>query len=416
MQELSYDEVKEKLSQGELEPHQFYNTDLESSQRFGIDHYLENEQDNIDVDQTLNIVFSDIEVFTNSTGKFKVEQGAVSNVCADTVYSTFEKIYHVFFLVLPQITTLISQNNIQNYEKRMTEYLLEKGYIEKDEQIKIYLYYNELQMLKDIWALKRRIDPAVLSGFNSDAYDYPYLHQRTLNLLNGNEKETNKLISRFGSVKVKRFKTMTLIEIPEFALMDLRRLYMPRDEGGLNYGKKQSSYSLDWISQMELKLQKLDYNKDGKNLDQLYLTDPYTLILYNIVDVVLCVKLNNKLKHIDLHNLLRRDMKTPMSISLRGSSALFDTYFSYSLEKFHNLKVKHGIAQERKNSISSAEIKKIPKPKDNKIKWKVKTVDMRSYSKIVNRFPGAYVKEGYGKIVTETMGLLADMDKKCPLA
>lgn len=406
---LSFEEVEVKLNSGELEPFQFYNTDLESSQRFALDYYLENEKDNIDIDQPLNILFSDIEVFTNKTGKFKVEHGAVSNICSNTLYSTFEKIYHVYFLVLPQIANLINQNNVIEYEKQMTEYLLKKQYLHENEKIKLHLYFNELQMIKDIWQNTRRIDPAILSGFNSDLYDYPYLYLRLLKLL-GNEKETNNIISRFGSIKVRKFKNKTLIEIPEFAIIDIRRLYIPRDEGGLNYGKKLSSYSLDWVSQTELKLQKLDYNKDGKSLDKLYLTDPYTLILYNIVDVVLCIKLNEKLKHIDLHNLLRRDMKTPIGISLRGSSATFNTYFSYALEKFHGLKVKNGIVQERKNSISSSDIKKIPKPKDNNIKWKVKKVDVKSHSKIVNRFPGAYVKEGFGKIVTETMGLLADAD------
>lgn len=231
MRKLKFEEVEGKLNAGELEPFQFYNTDLESSQRFALDHYLQNDGDNIDEDQPLNIVFNDIEVFANHTGKFKVEQGAVSNICANTLYSTFEKIYHVYFLVLPQISNIINQSNVADYEKSMTNYLISKNYLRKDEKIKIYLFYNELQMLKAIWDKTKELDPAVLSGFNSDAYDYPYMYQRILNLV-GNEKEANKIISRFGTVKVKRFKTMMIIEIPEFALMDLRRLYMPRDEGG----------------------------------------------------------------------------------------------------------------------------------------------------------------------------------------
>jgi len=158
-------------------------------------------------------------------------------------------------------------------------------------------------------------------------------------------------------------------------------------------------------------LKKLEYNKEGYALDKFYEMNPIGYLKYNIVDVILCARLNDKLKHIELHNLLRRDMKTPLGLSLRGSSALFDTFFSYDLES-HGKKMRYGMTQEMSRSLSEHEVKACVKPKEKKTKWTIKKVNEKEYRKIVSHFEGAYVKEGLGAIIDSRQGITIDLDAR----
>lgn len=145
------------------------------------------------------------------------------------------------------------------------------------------------------------------------------------------------------------------------------------------------------------------------SLDTLYETDPITYIKYNLVDVILVKKLNDKLKHIELHSMLRRDMKTPLMYSIRGSSALFDTFFSYDLEKYGKY-FRSGIIDENIIKITEQDIKNIPRPKEKSTKWTLNEVDSEVYLKILNKFEGAYVKNPIAKITDINSGINADLD------
>ena len=170
-----------------------------------------------------------------------------------------------------------------------------------------------------------------------------------------------------------------------------------------------SQYSLDAIAEKELKIQKVEYADTGMSLDQLYERDPVTFIKYNIGDVAICVRLNEKLKHIELHNMLRRDMKTPFSSSMVGVSSLFTSMFNYTLQE-KKLGIRWGLLQDSNNSISEQELQQIERPKEKSIKWTVKKVDESIFRKILSRFVGAYVKEGLGKILNIHDGILVDLD------
>ena len=67
--------------------------------------------------------------------------------------------------------------------------------------------------------------------------------------ISGNE-DAKKIISKFETVEFRNGK----VQIFDYAIADLMYLYKPRDEGGLNYGKKNFSYSLDNISLSELNI------------------------------------------------------------------------------------------------------------------------------------------------------------------
>src|ERR1035437_9261845 len=154
----------------------------------------------------------------------------------------------------------------------------------------------------------------------------------------------------------------------------------------VNMGSKQSSYALDFVADEELDLKKKEYKSEGMNLDNLYEKDPINFLLYNIVDVALCVRMNEKLKHIESYNLLRRLMKTSFTASLRGSSILFDTYVNYKLNSEEKY-ARFGILEESSVSISDDEISTLFIPKT--MKKTVKEVSQQTYRAITGHFAGA---------------------------
>ena len=404
MQNLSIEEFNNL----DISPYQIYNLDLDYQQSFSINSYLENKNDTIDNDQLLNILFADIEVFTNNAGVFPKPEIAKFPINAITIYSTFEKIFRSYFLLQhSNINKFPSKNEIPDLINQFTKDLLVDKYINSDEKLEIYMFTSEMDLIRACWGKIREIDPSVLSGYNMDRFDLPYIYFRLSNLLNKNEVEIGKILSLFGKIKVEKFGNEFLIKIPEMPVSDLMYLYKPRDDGGLNMGSKLSSYALDFVADHELNLRKKDYKDEGMSLDTFYEKDPVNFLLYNIIDVCLCVRLNQKLKHIESYNMLRRLMRTSFTSSLRGSSILFDTYVNYKLNS-ENKFTRFGIVEETAFSISNDEIANLYIPKQ--MKQTVKEISAATVRAVLGRFPGAYVKDSRAQILTNKDGIIIDLD------
>jgi len=172
-------------------------------------------------------------------------------------------------------------------------------------------------------------------------------------------------------------------------------------------GSKQSSYALDFVAEEEVGLKKKEYKDEGMSLDRFYEEDPVNFLLYNIIDVTLCVRMNEKLRHIESYNLLRRLMKTPFTASLRGSTILFDTYVNYKLNN-ENQYTRFGIVEETAVSISEDEISTLYIP--IQMKRTIKEVNQQTYRSIVGHFVGAYVKQSRAQILTNKDGVIMDLD------
>ncbi len=396
------------IKNNQINPYQVYNFDIDYQTYFSIDHYLKNPNDNIEnFDQPLNILFFDIEIYTKNAKVFPDPINAAFPIISNTIYSTFEKTFHSYYMLYENIS-LFRVNDISTIEKEFKKYLLDNKYIKKDDNIKIHIVQSEFELLKQCWNKIHEIDPTVLSGFNADYFDLPYIYNRLEKLTN----DTHKILSKFNSVKKRKYAgNRELISIADYPLLDIQSLYKPRSEGGMNYGESLASYSLDWIANHELKLKKLEYKSEGKSLDDFYLDDPENYLLYNIIDVALCNKLNEKLSHIEFHNTIRRIMKTSFSNSLKGSSILFDNYVYYELRK-NKKNVRYGIISEKKLEINEEIIKKLPKPKIQLVKKpSITSISKSTFLKQTSTFPGAYVKNPpVKKLFNINDGVIVDLD------
>ena len=161
-----------------------------------------------------------------------------------------------------------------------------------------FLMEREEDLLKTFLDL---IDDAdILSGWNSEGFDIPYMVQRTNRVLSKDDTRRfclwgqfpkQREFERFGAANM----TFDLIGRVHMDYMQLYRKYTYEER---------HSYSLDAISEYELGESKTQY--EG-TLDQLYNKDFVKFIEYNRQDTALLHKLDTKLRFLDLANELAHD-------------------------------------------------------------------------------------------------------------
>jgi DNA polymerase elongation subunit (family B) len=148
--------------------------------------------------------------------------------------------------------------------------------------------------------------PDVVTGWNIDFFDIPYLVNRFRSVLGDTESKKLSPWNYMWERKVTvNGREMIQYNIGGVAALDYIELYKWYAPGG----KSQESYKLDNIANVELGENKLSYD-EYDNLHQLYKLNYQKFIEYNIKDVELIVNLEDKLKLLELALTLAYDTKT----------------------------------------------------------------------------------------------------------
>ena len=148
--------------------------------------------------------------------------------------------------------------------------------------------------------------PDAISGWNIKFFDIPYIVNRFNKVLG--EDETKKLSpwgyinSRKTVMNNRELVAYDFVGVSTLDYIELYRWYAPG-------GKSQESYSLNNICNVEIGESKISY-EEFDNLHQLYKLNHQKFIEYNIKDVELVLKLEHKLKLIELGLTLAYDTKT----------------------------------------------------------------------------------------------------------
>ena len=137
--------------------------------------------------------------------------------------------------------------------------------------------------------------PDIITGWNSRFFDIPYLVNRIVKVLG--QKMANKLspwgwykeneINLFGNRKLQVFE---LVGISSIDYMDVYKKFTYVN---------QESYSLNHVAYAELGEKKLDYS-EYSSLHELYKTNFQKFVDYNVRDVVLLERLEEKLKLLEM--------------------------------------------------------------------------------------------------------------------
>ena len=159
---------------------------------------------------------------------------------------------------------------------------------------RVVLVASEKELIKKIFDILRQCDADILTGWNIKLFDMPYIIGRAK--LFFEEKEIQAWMP-FGFMKMRITniggKDYTLYEFPGYTILDYMDLYKKFS------GTNQESYALNNIAKVELDEQKLDYTEYG-SLREFYTQNFQKFAEYNVQDVVLVERLEDKLKLIDL--------------------------------------------------------------------------------------------------------------------
>ena len=171
--------------------------------------------------------------------------------------------------------------------------------------------------------------PDIITGWNIKFFDVPYIVNRFRKILN--EEETRKLspwniiTERKANVNNRELIAYDFLGVCALDYIELYKWYAPG-------GKSQESYRLDNIAQVELGEGKIAYD-EYDSLHALYRQNYQKFIEYNIKDVDLILKLDDKLKLLELAITLAYDTKTNYD-DVFAQTRMWDSLtYSYLLDK-----------------------------------------------------------------------------------
>jgi DNA polymerase elongation subunit (family B) len=173
---------------------------------------------------------------------------------------------------------------------------------------KLILVSSEKELIQKFFELLRQEDIDVLTGWNVKLFDIPYIIGRARLFFNDKEIQSwlpfNFMKERETNIGGTDYR---LFEFPGYTTLDYMDLYKKFS------GTSQESYALNFIAKAELDEQKLDYAEYG-SLREFYTKDFQRFAEYNIQDVELVEKLDNKLRLIDLAVSIAYEAKIPFDV------------------------------------------------------------------------------------------------------
>jgi DNA polymerase elongation subunit (family B) len=227
---------------------------------------------------------------------------------------------------------------------------------------------DETDLCRKFLAFWQENYPDVLSGWNTKFFDIPYLINRFRKILG--EEETKKLSpwnmigERKAVVNNRELIAYDMVGVSSLDYIELYRWYAPG-------GKSQESYKLDNIANVELGDSKLSYD-EFDNLHALYRENFQKFIEYNIKDVDLIVRMEEKLKLIELGLTLAYDTKTNFE-DIFAQTRMWDSMtYAYLLEK--GIVVPPRVVQNKTSAFEGAYVKD---PQVGQHKW-VASFDLNS--------------------------------------
>ena len=158
--------------------------------------------------------------------------------------------------------------------------------VQRGDTVHIKSYATEIELLDAFLTDYEMIHPTILTGWNIDFFDIPYLYNRLKNVF---DEKTSLKLSPIGQIHFNKFRQRYFIA--GVSCLDMLRLYK-----NFTFGER-SSYSLDAIGKIEVGEGKISY--EG-TLDKLYLEDKEKFIDYNVHDVRLVKMIDEKMKLIEL--------------------------------------------------------------------------------------------------------------------
>jgi DNA polymerase elongation subunit (family B) len=275
-----------KVRRFDWEDPDLFESDVSRETRVLSDLYLHSDE----VSTGHRVVFFDIEV--RSKGGFATWMDPFQEVTAISMYSQEEDVYYIFLLDPEQKIESIHESN------------------------KILLScQTEIELLEAFLETYRAVNPTILTGWNTDGYDIPYLYNRLLKVLGPHK--ANRL-SPIDIVKYQQGREK--YQIAGVSSLDYLALYKK-----FTYIQK-PSYRLDAIGRDEVGMGKVEY--EG-TLDDLFHNDLPKFIKYNLTDVEIVVAIDKQKRLIDLVRRICHVGHVPYEDFMYNSKFIEGTILTY---------------------------------------------------------------------------------------
>ena len=234
-----------------------FESDVPIETRILIDAY----EDSDDVSEGHRVLYLDIEVSTE--GGFPNVDEADKEITAIAIYDSLTSKYTAFIL---DRNGLMEDTDSDNREIRC--------------------FTDEDSLLTHFITKWEEIQPTIVTGWNSEQFDMPYLYRRMKNVIGSSQA---KRMSPIGTVYINDWSKKLVVA--GVTHLDYMKLYEK-----LNI-KKEPSYALGAIGKKIVNMEKITYKG---SLDDLYKADINKYVEYNLNDVQIIVALEKKLQFIEL--------------------------------------------------------------------------------------------------------------------
>lgn len=280
----------------------------------------------------INYAFLDIEVDYSSKIGWSSPENPYAPINAITIYKSWEGEY-VTYAVPPK-----GWKDDGTFQQKIKDMWAEHklGFVPN-----VTLCANERELL--LYMLGEIEDADVLSGWNSEFFDIPYIIKRLERVLGkrGVQGMSFKGAPAPKETTVKRFGNDTIVyRLSGRSHLDYLDLFKKFTFEG------RVSYSLGNIAAEELDIPKLDY--DG-TLEQLYHRDFVHFVTYNARDVEVLVKLDLKFKLMQLVNQMAHENTVPFEAVL-GTVRYVETGIINRAHNTHNLVCTDKVIPNEKNA------------------------------------------------------------------
>ena len=234
-----------------------FSSDIPVDTRVLIDAYADSDEVSINHRRA----YIDIEV--DSVGGYPNIEDPIKEVTAIALLDESKDTYYCFILDKDAV--------VQNENKDNTI---------------ILPYLNEEDLLVAFLKKWDEVKPTIVSGWNIDGFDFPYLHARLVRVLG---EEVANALSPINICYFNKYKNkMTIAGVNALDYLVLYKKYS---------GKNLTNYRLDTVAKEELKIGKIEY--EG-SLNDLMKSDIKKFIEYNLHDIILVKKMNDQLQFVEL--------------------------------------------------------------------------------------------------------------------
>ena len=235
-----------------------------------------------------------------------------------------------------------------------------KPYTPSQSNVTYHHHSDEVSMLNAFLYWWTQNTPDVITGWNVRLYDIPYLCGRISRIMG--EKKM-KLLSPWGLVSQDEAyisgRKFNVYDIAGLTTLDYLELYKK-----FTY-KAQESYRLDYIAQVELGQKKLDHSEFDTFKD-FYRGNWKKFVDYNIIDVELVDRLEDKMKLIELAMTMAYTAKVNY-VDVMYQVRMWDTII-YNYLKRRNIVIPPKDRSEKADKFAGAYVKE---PKPGKYDWVV---------------------------------------------